>query len=285
MFAEETKEVTLYSYNTQGVFTGEFQYLWVVGTGLASNSTLEKPLKDKDGFVSVWNGSAWEYQENHLGKTIYSTETKESKTVDYVGEIQQGWTPLKPIEFGEWNGSEWIDTRTAEEIAAYNRSLLQKLSKRQFALYLYDHDMYDQVMQAIEANPRFKIEYDSVSDIERLSPTVASMTALLGWTDDQVDQMWEQAIEDIVLYAPIAWPSTTIPSGHLAMMGQTISQAQYPKLYALYGSKLPDMRAHSIKGLDYGRGIDSGRSILTEQGDAIRNITGTFGNIFGGSLS
>ena len=68
------------------------------------------------------------------------------------------------------------------------------------------------------------------------------------------------------------------------MMGQTISQAQYPKLYALYGSKLPDMRAHSIKGLDYGRGIDSGRSILTEQGDAIRNITGTFGNIFGGSL-
>jgi len=82
------------------------------------------------------------------------------------------------------------------------------------------------------------------------------------------------AIEDIVLYAPIAWPSTTIPSGHLAMMGQTISQAQYPKLYALYGSKLPDMRAYSIKGLDYGRGIDSGRSILTEQGDAIRNISG-----------
>ena len=82
------------------------------------------------------------------------------------------------------------------------------------------------------------------------------------------------AMEDIVLYAPIAWPSTTIPSGHLAMMGQTISQAQYPKLYALYGSKLPDMRAYSIKGLDYGRGIDSGRSILTEQGDAIRNISG-----------
>lgn len=84
------------------------------------------------------------------------------------------------------------------------------------------------------------------------------------------------AIEDIVLYAPIAWPSTTIPSGHLAMMGQTISQAQYPKLFALYGATLPDMRAYSIKGLDYGRGIDSGRTILTAQGDAIRNITGTF---------
>lgn len=79
------------------------------------------------------------------------------------------------------------------------------------------------------------------------------------------------AIEDIVLYAPIAWPSTTIPSGHLAMMGQTISQAQYPKLYALYGSKLPDMRAYSIRGLDFGRGIDSGRLILSEQNDSFKS--------------
>lgn len=92
-----------------------------------------------------------------------------------------------------WNGSKWIDPRTLEEIAAYNRSLLPRLSKRQFALYLYDHGMYDQVMGAINANPRFKIEYDSVSDIERLSPMVSDITTLLGWTDEQVDQMWEQA--------------------------------------------------------------------------------------------
>lgn len=93
-----------------------------------------------------------------------------------------------------WNGSKWIDPRTLEEIAAYNRSSLPRLSKRQFALYLYDHNMYDQIMQAIEENPRFKIEYDSVSDIERLSPTVSEMTALLGWTDEQVDQMWSEAL-------------------------------------------------------------------------------------------
>ena len=55
MFAEETKEVTLYSYSDKGVFKGVFQYLWVVGTGIAASSTLEKPLKEKDGFVSVWN--------------------------------------------------------------------------------------------------------------------------------------------------------------------------------------------------------------------------------------
>ena len=194
MFAEETKEVTLYSYKDKGVFAGGFQYLWVVGTGIASNSTLEKPLKEKDGFVSVWDGSKWEYKENHLGKTIYNTETKESKTVDYVGEIQQGQTFLEPIEFSFWDGSAWVDNRTPEQIAEYDRSLLPVLTKRQFALYLYDSNQYEAVMSAINANPRFKIEYDSVSDISRLSPTVSAMTALLGWTDEQVDVMWEQAI-------------------------------------------------------------------------------------------
>ena len=93
-----------------------------------------------------------------------------------------------------WDGFNWIDSRTQAEIADYNRSQLSKLSKRQFALYLFDHDMYDQVMQAIEANPRFKIEYDTVSEIERLSPTVTEVSNLLDWTDEQVDEMWGEAL-------------------------------------------------------------------------------------------
>ena len=60
-------------------------------------------------------------------------------------------------------------------------------------------------------------------------------------------------------------------------MGQAISQATYPILYSLYGATLPDLRGQFLRGLDYGRGVDSGRSILTEQGDAIRNITGSTG--------
>lgn len=100
----------------------------------------------------------------------------------------------KPSQFHIWKNNSWIDPRTAEEIEAHDRSLLPKISKRQFALYLFDHDMYDQVMQAIEANPRFKIEYDTVSDIERLSPTVSEMSKLLNWTDEQVDAMWSEAL-------------------------------------------------------------------------------------------
>ena len=79
---------------------------------------------------------------------------------------------------------------------------------------------------------------------------------------------------NIIHYLPLAYPKSTPPSGYLVMMGQSISQTSYPILFALYGSTLPDMRAYSIRGLDYGRGIDVGRTVLSQQEDAIRNITG-----------
>ena len=81
---------------------------------------------------------------------------------------------------------------------------------------------------------------------------------------------------DALLFSPIPHPSSVPPSGYLAMQGQTISAATYPKLYALYGATLPDLRGEFIRGWDNGRGADSGRSLRTSQGDAIRNITGEF---------
>lgn len=195
MFAEETKIVRLYSFDSLGIYCGNFDYKWEVGTGLAANSTLVAPPDFQEGFVSVWSDEEWQQKEDHREKTVYSTLDQSESKVDYIGPIKKGFTELKPNSiFEKWKVVEWVDDRTKEEIAAHDRSLLPKISKRQFALYIYDHQMYDQVMQAIEANPRFKIEYDSVSDIERLSPTVAEMTSLLGWTEDQVDQMWEQAL-------------------------------------------------------------------------------------------
>lgn len=83
--------------------------------------------------------------------------------------------------------------------------------------------------------------------------------------------------DDVLQFMPIAYPKSTPPSGYLAMMGQAISQATYPKLYVLYGANLPDMRAYSVRGLDYGRGIDVDRTVLSQQEDAIRNITGSIG--------
>ncbi|HGJ5877945.1 MAG TPA: phage tail protein, partial [Arsenophonus nasoniae] len=51
-----------------------------------------------------------------------------------------------------------------------------------------------------------------------------------------------------------------------------------PKLLIAYPSgKLPDLRGEFIRGWDAGRKVDTGRNILSAQGDAIRNITGRIG--------
>ena len=190
MFAEETTEVTLYSYSDKGVFTGEFQYLWVIGTGIAANSTLEKPLKEKDGFVSVWNGSKWEYKENHIGKTIYNTETKESKDVDYIGEIQQGWTLVEPIEFGTWNGMEWADERTPGQIAEYERSIMPTLSPIQFDIKLNNAGLYDAVQALIKDSFELRIAYTRATFFSRTDLFIDQARIALGLTNEQVDSMW-----------------------------------------------------------------------------------------------
>ena len=194
MFSEETKEVTLYSYDSNGVYVGDFQYSWVVGTGIASNSTLDKPLPHKDGFVSVWNGTTWEHKENHLGKTTYSTETKESKTVDYVGEIQQGWTFLEPIEFGVWNGSAWVDTRTPEQITEYARTLMTQLTPIEFDIKLNNAGLYDAVQELIKDKFELRIAYTRATFFSRTDPFIDQARIALGLTDEQVDMIWESSL-------------------------------------------------------------------------------------------
>ena len=77
--------------------------------------------------------------------------------------------------------------------------------------------------------------------------------------------------DDAYKYMPIPYPKLIPPSGFLVMMGQDIVESIHPKLFALYGSKLPDMRAYMIRGLDNGRGIDVNRVILSEQMDDVKS--------------
>lgn len=190
MFAQETKTVKLYSFDSHGIYCGTFDYKWEVGTGIAANSTLETPPEAQVGFVCVWNGSKWEYKENHLGKTIYSTETKESKTVDYVGEIQQGWTLLEPIEFGTWDGTAWVDNIAPDQTAKYTRSLMPQLTPIEFDIKLVDAGLYDQVQELIQSDIKLKIAYTRATFFSRTDPFVDQARIALNLTDEQVDEMW-----------------------------------------------------------------------------------------------
>ncbi len=77
---------------------------------------------------------------------------------------------------------------------------------------------------------------------------------------------------------PVPWPSATPPTGWLKCNGAVFSSEKYPNLAKAYPTlKLPDLRGEFIRGWDDGRGIDSGRNLLSAQNDAIQNIVGSFG--------
>ncbi|EIA9559543.1 TPA: tail fiber protein [Escherichia coli] len=76
---------------------------------------------------------------------------------------------------------------------------------------------------------------------------------------------------------PVPWPLETPPTGWLKCNGAAFSSEKYPKLAKAYPTnKLPDLRGEFIRGWDDGRDVDAGRTILSAQGDAIRNIYGEF---------
>ncbi|CQH08501.1 phage tail-collar fiber domain-containing protein [Yersinia enterocolitica] len=74
---------------------------------------------------------------------------------------------------------------------------------------------------------------------------------------------------------PLPYPGTTPPAGYLKCNGASFYANDYPALAALYpDKKLPDLRGEFIRGFDNGRGIDTGRPLLSTQTDALQNITG-----------
>ena len=80
-------------------------------------------------------------------------------------------------------------------------------------------------------------------------------------------------LTDLFIGVPIPHPLSTVPAGCLAMNGQRFDKYRYPKLAQKYPSgQLPDLRGEFIRGWDNGRGIDNARTVLSSQGDAIRNI-------------
>ncbi|EPU0316241.1 TPA: tail fiber protein [Klebsiella aerogenes] len=80
---------------------------------------------------------------------------------------------------------------------------------------------------------------------------------------------------------PMPWPAETPPAGWLKCNGANFNTSTYPLLAKAYpAGKLPDLRGEFLRGWDDGRGLDSGRAILSMQGDAIRQMTGSVANVW-----
>ncbi|WP_097755501.1 phage tail protein [Escherichia coli] len=116
-----------------------------------------------------------------------------------------------------------------------------------------------------------KLPYFTGVDRAALTALTSVGRAILGKTSIQsvLDYLGLGEGSALPVGVPIPWPSATPPTGWLKCNGAAFSSEKYPNLAKVYPTlKLPDLRGEFIRGWDDGRGIDSGRSILSEQGYA-----------------
>lgn len=85
---------------------------------------------------------------------------------------------------------------------------------------------------------------------------------------------------------PLPYPLATPPAGWLKCNGAAFNGSTYPALALAYPSlKLPDLRGEFLRGWDDGRGVDTSRVLISAQGDAIRNISGSASPVYTGTGS
>lgn len=98
------------------------------------------------------------------------------------------------------------------------------------------------------------------------------------------------AIDPAPIGSIVSYAGATAPSGYLICNGALVSRTTYADLFAAIGTtygagdgsttfKLPDLRGEFIRGLDNGRGVDSGRALGSWQVDLFKSHTHTITNV------
>jgi len=127
--------------------------------------------------------------------------------------------------------------------------------------------------------------YDTTDNILKIRSEADDAWINIGYLDQALERFEPE--NAIPAGAVNTFAMNSAPTGWLSCDGSLVSRTTYSDLFSvvgtLYGAgdgsttfKLPDLRGEFVRGFDAGRGVDSGRSFGSAQGDAIRNLTGTF---------
>ena len=89
---------------------------------------------------------------------------------------------------------------TDEQLYEIYVKSLRPLTRRQFKLVLLENGLLEQVetminsIQDVTQRTRLQIEYSEATEFQRTSDSMKYMCNLLGLTEEQINQMWEQGL-------------------------------------------------------------------------------------------
>ena len=133
--------------------------------------------------------------DNSFGGNFYEKDLIEG--LNYVEGIYDKIF-IKP----KWNGSEWIEGATPEEIAEANKPIVpQTISAMRLKLQLFDMGITDQdifddidsipeVMFSTADKEKVKIMYKTATTFERTNGELNFVATMEGLTQEQVDEIF-----------------------------------------------------------------------------------------------
>lgn len=127
--ATQAGDIRCFYFNlATGEYTGWSDEYINIGVSMPGNSTDIDPGKEVDGEVAVFSGGGWCHKPDHRGEVVYSTTDGSASTVDYIGDIKDGFTTLAPsTPYDEWDGSQWVTDASTQHAAAVVSAEAQKL--------------------------------------------------------------------------------------------------------------------------------------------------------------
>ena len=128
--------------------------------------------------------------------TIFNLENADESFTE-ISEVE-AMRLIKPSEFHEWSGTEWLDPRTEEEKLAYKRSQSPKLTRYQFMRGMLEYgyeaeDIESQILLIEDERTRklTMIGFKDAGNFVRTDPSIDVVRDMLGKTDLDIDEFWE----------------------------------------------------------------------------------------------
>lgn len=108
---------------------------------LPAHATATPPPEAGAGFAAVWNGAAWELQEDHRGETHHATATGAALLIEDLGPLLLGLTPVAPGDHEVWDevGQGWVLNEDAWAEAARTERNFRLAASDATALPDYPH--------------------------------------------------------------------------------------------------------------------------------------------------
>lgn len=161
---------------------------------LPSGHTFTKPPRPKNGHAVRLVKGKWKQIEDHRGETLFHTETHQTKIIEDIGEVENGWTLQTYIPYSKWDSQSQAWKLDLELLKAGKYAEINAWRDEQ------------------EVQPNKVVEFDGVQwDADptsrvRIESTLASQFTPPYWTDannnDQpIDRNKLQAVHTAIVQA------------------------------------------------------------------------------------